>query len=661
MEIGADYYPEHWDRKDWEVNAKLMEEGGFKLVRMAEFAWSRMEPKEGRYEFGWLDDAIRGLERRKIRVILGTPTAAPPPWLVTKYPETLAVDARGIRRIPGGRRHYCFNSPVYRELSRKIVTALAAHYATHPAVIGWQTDNEIGGPVCWCENCARAFRKWLEERYNTLENLNRSWGTVFWGQEYSDWDEIPLPHGDGQSPSPRLDHARFHSHSVLTYHEIQTKVLKQACPRHFVTHNMMGFYDEVDYFELGKSLDLVAWDNYPGNKWGQGKVASAAADYMRSIKHSPFMVMEQRSGLTGWLEFLNSGDAPGQLRLWTYQAVAHGADKIVYFRWRTSRFGGEQYWHGILDHHGVPGRRYAELKRVGREFAVLGERLDGAAYVSSAGVLLHSDSRWAADIQKGHPKLSFLGHAANFTKAFSFFHAGLEYYQPSDDFSHCPILIAPTLFLVDEAMAAKLTDYVQRGGTLVLTFRSGVKDAANVVVNERLPGLLRHLSGCEVEEYDCLVAGESVQVETSAPLPRKPFQASLWCDQLTLTGARAIARYRSGPFKGSPAATMHHYGKGTVIYVGFNGEQAFYNALAKWLLAKNKALSPFAPSETVEITERVKDKDRFIFILNHSGSAQKLRMPPRCHYRDLLTGQKASRSTTLSPYDVKILGPVETA
>ncbi len=663
MEMGVDYYPEHWDRKDWEPHAKLMEEAGIRIVRLAEFAWGKMEPREGKYDFGWLDDAIALLRRHNIRVILGTPTAAPPPWLFARHPEALIVNQDGVRTEAGGRRHYCFTSAAFREQTRRIVTTMAQRYADNPGVAGWQTDNEIGGPRCWCDACAAAFREWLKAKYGTMEKLNEGWGTVFWGQVYSDWNEVPLPRDRhaSHSPSIRLDHQRFHSQQVLDYHGIHTKILRALCPRHFITHNCMGFYNEVEYVDLCRGLDFVSWDNYPGNQWGQGKAAGAAADYMRSVKHMPFTVMEQRSGLTGWMEMFQSGDRPGQLRLWTFQAVAHGADRVVYFRWRTCRFGIEQYWHGILDHHGVPGRRYREVKRVGQEFSSLGDRLAGAQYAAPVGILLHGESRWALEIQKGNPLFSFMDHAGAWYRSFARQHAGLEYFHPSDEFAGVKVLVVPTLFLADDGVASRLTRFAEAGGTLVLTFRSGVKNAENVVVNDRLPGLLKHLSGCEVEEYDALVAKESWEVALLNPLSRKPARASIWCDQLKLTGAKPLARYAEGPFRGSPAAAVNRYGNGKVVYVGFQGDDAFYSHLVKWLLDEQGIRSPFAPSDVVEITERVKGRERFLFVLNHSDEIQKLALPAKPAWRDVLTGQKAPRQLSLKPYDVRILAPRPTA
>ena len=237
MLIGVDYYPEHWDQADWEPHARLMAEAGFKVVRLAEFAWHKMEPREGKFEFGWLDEAIAVLKRHDIKMILGTPTASPPPWLVTKHPDALAVNQDGVRTEAGGRRHYCYSSPVYREASRKIVASMAAHFSEHPAVIGWQTDNEIGGPRCWCDQCAKGFREWLKARYGTVDALNQAHGTVFWGQTYNDWAEIPIPREKhaSHSVSLRLDHLRFHSDNVVAYHDAQVEALRRICGKHFIT------------------------------------------------------------------------------------------------------------------------------------------------------------------------------------------------------------------------------------------------------------------------------------------------------------------------------------------------------------------------------------------------------------------------------------------
>lgn len=664
MELGVDYYPEHWDRKDWEAHASLMEEAGIKIVRLAEFAWAKMEPSEGKFDFGWLDDAIEGLQKRNIKVILGTPTAAPPPWMTAKHPEIMPVYMQdGTRFEPGGRRHYCATNREFRDYTGKIVIAMCQHYCGHPSVVGWQTDNEIGGPRCYCDNCAKAFREWLKARYGTLEKLNEAWGTIFWAQIWSDWDQIPVPREKVayHSPSIRLDYLRFHSEQVVSYHDIHVRAIRTLCPGHFITHNCMGFYNEVDYAALCKNLDFVSWDNYPGdysNDHWHGKVIGAHADYMRSVKHMPFTVMEQRSGLPGWMEIMASGDSPGQLRLWTWQTVAHGADRVIYFRWRTSRFGIEQYWHGILDHHGIPGRRYREVKRVSQEFAALGDRAVGAAYTAPVGIIHHPESRWALEIQKGSPDFDYQRHMRLWSSGFAHNHAGVEFFDPKDDFAGIKILVAPTLFLCDPALAGKISAFAEKGGTVVLTFRSGVKDDANVVVSERLPGILRGMAGCEVEEYTAMVRGEVFPLNFTAPLPKKPAQAGVWLDQLKLTGAKAVARYDGGPWKGSPAMTVNRVGAGRVFYAGFQGDIPFYNWFSRWLLSDLGILPRFAPSDTIEITERVKGKDRLLFVLNHSGESQKLAIPAKPAFRDALTGQKIPKSLTLKPYDVRILATV---
>jgi beta-galactosidase len=342
--------------------------------------------------------------------------------------------------------------------------------------------------------------------------------------------------------------------------------------------------------------------------------------------------------------------------------VAHGADAVVYFRWRTCRFGIEQYWHGILDHHGQPGRRYREVARVGKELGALGDRITGAAYAAPAGILLDPESRWALDIQKGSPKFSMLDHANRWHAALHRRHVGVEYWHPADDWTAAKLLIAPTLFLCDDALARRLAEYVTNGGTLVLTFRSGVKDAANVVTTDRLPGPLKGLAGAIVEEYDAHAGDERRALDLLPPLPKMPAkaraEAEVWCDQLRLQGAKAVARYADGPFKGSPAASVHAVGKGQAWLIGFQATPPFYDHLVKHLAARTGLASRFAPSDDVEITERVKGKERFTFVLNHAGTKQAVAMPAGMTYRDLLTGQKAGRTLTLEPYGVRVLAPV---
>ncbi|MGD9048915.1 MAG: beta-galactosidase, partial [Anaerolineae bacterium] len=321
--FGVDYYPEHWPEKRWLEDARLMAEAGLNVARLAEFAWSRIEPREGEYDFDWLDHAILILADRGIRVILGTPTASPPPWLMARLPDAFRVREDGQRVTFGNRREYCPNNPDYQEHSRRIVTRMAEHYAGHPAVIGWQIDNEFGDR-CYCPVCATAFQGWLRQRYGTLDELNERWGTIFWSHVYTDWAQIPVPLTTGGAPNPglALDFSRFMSDSYVAYQQMQIDILRERCQpsgaarRQVISHNLMGFkYDLINYFDLARSLDIVAWDNYQRMQWGMHAMVdpsygALAADTMRGLRGQNFWVMEQQAGSGGW-EVISVPPRPG--------------------------------------------------------------------------------------------------------------------------------------------------------------------------------------------------------------------------------------------------------------------------------------------------------------------------------------------------------------
>ncbi|MBM4033937.1 MAG: beta-galactosidase, partial [Planctomycetes bacterium] len=406
MILGVDYYPEHWEEERWPEDARLMQEAGISVVRLAEFAWSRLEPSEGDFRFDWLDRALGVLSARGIRAVLGTPTAAPPAWLVAKHPDILPRDELRQPLGFGARLHRCLANPTFRRYSKAITTAMAQHYANHPAVLGWQTDNEFSGNRCYCDECARAFREWLQRKYGTLDALNLAWGTAFWSQEYTAWGQVPLPWRTtcgsmAHNPSLLLDHRRFASDTTVEFQREQVAILRKLCPEHFVTHNFMGLHDTVDYYALAKDLDFVSWDNYPSGS------AALPHDVMRGIRQANFWIMEEKCGHTGW-NTMSPIPRPGQVRAWAWQAVGHGAEAIVFFRWRSCRSGTEQFWQGILNHDAVPGRRYREVAQLGREFRELGPEFEGTSPRNEAAILYSYDQIWALQVQPQVPGFSFL-------------------------------------------------------------------------------------------------------------------------------------------------------------------------------------------------------------------------------------------------------------
>jgi beta-galactosidase len=660
--FGVDYYPEHWPEEHWPEDARLMAEAGINLARLAEFAWSFLEPSPGRFDFDWLDRALEALGAHGIKAVLGTPTASPTPWVMSMLPDAYRVLASGQRRTYGNRREYCPSHPGYRERGRMVTEAMAKHYAGHPAIVGWQIDNELG-ERCYCQRCQTAFQSWLREKYGSLEALNIAWGTAFWSHVYTEWSQIPAPleTGDVANPGLDLDYRRFMSDTYVSFQQEQVDILRRFCPQHLITHNLMGFhYDEIDYFDLARSLDLVSWDNYLRTSWSRDSEADAAAsalghDTMRGLKQQNFWVMEQQSGCGGWQE-AGMVPRPGEMRLWTYQAIAHGADAIVYFRWRTARFGTEQFWHGVLEHHGQPRRRYRELQQIGAELERMGQDLLGAESRPQVAMILSYDSRFAFQGQPNHSGLQYPNLFRSYYTALYRRNVGVDIVPPGADLDQYRLVLAPALYVVDDETADKLRFYVENGGTLLLTARSGVKDQANATVDAPLPGLLADLCGVEVEEYDALHPDMPVPlvwegIGSAAKMPEA--HASLWCDILALSGAQAVARYGGEFYAGRAAITLNRFGQGRVAYVGTLGDATLHDVVIEWLL-QTAAIPPLVPTpDGVEAVERWQGDRRLLFLLNHGDLAQEVAVPQPM--MDRLTGRAVIGQVSLEPKGVGIL------
>ncbi|MFA6504795.1 MAG: beta-galactosidase [Treponemataceae bacterium] len=638
IRFGVDYYPEHWPRDRWETDARLMREAGLEVVRMGEFSWAKMESDEGKFDFAWLEEAITVLAKEGIKTILGTPTATPPAWIIERNPEILPVDDHGVTRGFGGRHHDCQSNETYRTHIRRFVTAMAKRFANNPHVIGWQPDNEFGNShrnLCMCDSCAASFRVWLKKKYKTLDALNEAWGTGFWSQTYSKFEQIsaPLPTPNSHSPGLLLDWKRFCSDLIVDFQKLQIDILRRECPHHFITHNYMGFFDKTDYFDLGRDLDFVSHDQYPLHfRKDRYPVApperlAAALDLMRGIKRKPFWVMEQQGGPSGW-ETLSASPRPGQLRLWTYQSVAHGADAVVYFRWRTCLFGTEQYWHGLLPHDGKPGRRYDEVKKTAGELKNVINAFAGGDQGAEAAILFSYDQDWAFQVQPHHFDFDYITHLMTYYTAFYKAQVPVDLIPEEADWKKYKLLVAPLQFLTTPELVAKLTDYVATGGHLVLTMRTGVKDWNNRVIPHTLPGPLSEVLGLSVDEYDCLWGVEQAVRWSDESRIVDPEPCVKWCDVVAPTSARALAKYTLDYYGDTPAITENSYKKGASYYVGTElGPEVMKTFVAHALDKANirSILSP-APSG-VEVTRRRAGNHDYIFILNHNSIAAEVRIP----------------------------------
>jgi len=655
MYYGADYYPEHWPEERWAEDALLMQEAGLNVVRVGEFAWTQIEPQEGVFDFDWLDRAIALLAEHGIQTVLGTPTAAPPAWLMRAYPECFLVDVHGQRLTYGHRRNTCPTQPIYRDYSARIVTAMAEHYAENPNVIGWQVDNEFGDR-CYCESCQQAFQEWLKRKYGSLEALNAAWGTNFWSHIYSAWQEIPLPWATSYTHNPglALDYRRFMSETYADYQRLQLAILRHLSPGKFITHNLMGFrYPKLNYYDLAKDLDFVAWDNYPRFRGLPDLAALALShDTMRGIKGKNFWVMEEQGGPAGQIE-AGTTPRPGEIPFWAWQAIAHGADGIVYFRWRTCRFGAEEYWHGILDHHGLPRRRYREVAEMGATIGRIGAEIEGSRFQARAAMLLSYDSRFAFQNQPNNPSFSYEALLATIYRALWKQNVGVDVVSPEVDLSDYDVVIAPALYVVEDDGAERLSAYVAGGGTLITTCRSGVVDEHNTMVDRPLPGLLADVCGIEVEEYDSLDGEMTLSIVAANTLGRETYSARIWADVLELGEARVLARYASEYYAGRAAVTVNRFGDGQAVYVGTIADQQFWNRLMGWVCEQRHISAPLATPKGVEVTVREAGGARYLFVLNGTDEEQTVDVGDGGH--DLIAGVNRSGQVKLDALNVLIL------
>ncbi|GGP25319.1 beta-galactosidase [Silvimonas amylolytica] len=657
MKVGVDYYPEHWDRAVWQQDAKDMKAAGIKVVRLAEFAWSRLEPREEVYDFQWLDDAIAVLASEGLEIVLGTPTATPPHWLADGYPDVLPIDSKKQPMYKGVRWHRCYNSPSLRRYTRVIVEKLARHYAGNPAVIGWQTDNEMVANDCHCDACTAGFRQWLERKYSTLDNLNKEWGTVVWSGEYTAWSQVTTPLGGSphQNPSFLLDFQRFSSDSVADFNKFQADILRTHCPDHFVTHNIWGYPVVTDNYDLFESMDFAAVDYYPATDQNNDAKArnylgALTLDLTRGIKQKNFWVMEQLSGTPGCWFPMSRTPFPGMIRAHAWQTVSRGADVVVHFRWRTARIGAEQFWHGLLDHHGVPGRRFEEFKRFASELNMLSGLLDGTVVQNQVAMLYSHEQNNALRIQ---PQVDGFDYLANFKKLHQSFvrqGVGTDVLNWTSKVSDYKLVIAPSLYLEDPLVVQKLADYVEAGGTLVLTTRTGVKNMNNVCLPTRLPGALREIAGVIVDEYDPV--GHDAQRIAMFDANTGCMQ---WCDLLEPSTAKPIAHYDSEYFKGRPAITCNPAGKGRVYYIGTVLDDAGYDALFGHIV-RETGIPAFAglPSG-VEVSIRQSGDKRYMFVLNLTKRTHTVHLENHQRWRNAFTGGMASPDILLEQGGVEIL------
>jgi beta-galactosidase len=643
IRLGAAYYPEQTPRERWRLDAELMAEAGLSVVRMGEFAWAELEPRAATFAFEWLDEAIEVFAERGLAVVLGTPTAAPPIWLVRGHPDILPLAADLHRVGFGNRRHYCPNAPAFLDATDRIVSALGEHYGADVRVCAWQIDNELGGR-CYCDHCRTAFQGWLERKYGTIDGLNDGWGTAFWGQRYDSWSDVgvpaPDPIRDGgfsrRAPNPglALDFRRFVSDTYVRYLRRQAELLRSfARNRQAITHNLMGFgFAEIDYAALAAELDFVSWDNYPSlaptRSW---MLPALNADAMRGLTSRRVWVMEQQVGPLGW-EYVRTARR-GQMRLHAYQAVAHGAEALVFFRWQAARFGTEQNWLGIVEADGTPGRRYHELHRLSSEL----QRLDGLADAeveANAAVVYDYDSRFSLQVQ---PTNAALGHEEAVHRWYAALRRlglGVDVVPASTDLSGYRVVVAPSMPVIDELTCARLRTYAEEGGALVVGPHAGVRDQNGAVPARPLPAWLDELLGVDVT--DIASSEESTRLEGAVS---GAFAG--WFEELAVRDATALATYADGDFAGQTAISERRCGSGLAIYVGGVGDDGVLDSLFRGLCERLGLPLVEAPPD-VELIPLRSPAERLLVALNHGDREQGIVLADST-WRDLIGGAVGNR------------------
>lgn len=670
--FGVDYYPDQTPERLWEEDAAQMAAAGITNVRMAEFAWALMEPRENTYQFEWLLRSIGILNGHGIAVILGTPTAAPPPWLSQKYPEILMVDEHGMTLSPGTRRFTCPTNATYRELATNIATKMAEAVGHAAGVVGWQIDNELtlgSSARCYCRFCRAGFQEWLRGRYGTLDQLNEKWGTVFWSNTYTDFSQIPvpLPSGAPANPGFALDYNRYQTAANVGFLEMQLAVLRRICPGQFITtNNVGGLADNIDMRELYRHLDFAAYDNYPGffalflGSQGGGagtgpeSIAPAIAfghDFMRSVKDgAPFLVMEEQSGKAGQPTFSPQPE-PGQLRLWTYQAVAHGAMGVNYFRWDTATFGAEEYWHGLLRHDRSHSPGFDEIVTTIRELKAFGPALQ-APYAAGIALCYDSDADWALGFQPGQPEVKYTNELLAWYGCLGASQAGVDLVNAKGDLGRYGVVCAPTMYIVSAEQAERIRGFVRGGGTFIAGFRLGVKDEFSRIVQVPLPGLLRDVMGCEVSDYEPMY-GTKHGVEFTGLLAGPKAECSMWADILKPSSAETLATYADGRYAGQAAVTVNRFGKGRAAYVGCHLEAGDLGRVLLALLGSAGIRAKHEAPAGVEIASRQSAQRRWTYVLNHTGKAQRVQMSGT--FREYPGGAAVGASLELPAYGVKVL------
>lgn len=665
---GADYNPEQWENYPGiiEKDIAMMKQAKCNVMSVGIFSWAKLEPREGEYDFAWLDSIIEKLYAAGIHIFLATPTGARPAWMSQKYPEVLRVGRNRVPALHGGRHNHCMTSPVYRDKTLKINSLLAERYSQHPAVLGWHISNEYGGE-CHCNLCQERFRDWLKARYTTLDALNHAWWSTFWSHTYTDWSQIesPSPQGEVSIHGLNLDWRRFNTAQVTDFCRHEVAPLKAANAELPVTTNFMEYFYDYDYWQLAEAIDFISWDSYP--MWHREKDETQLAcytamyhDMMRSLKGGkPFVLMESTPSTTNW-QPTSKLKKPGMHILSSMQAVAHGADAVQYFQWRKSRGSVEKFHGAIIDHVGHLDTR------VGREVTRLGEMLErlpdvvGCRTEARVAIIFDQQNRWALDDAEG-PRNKGMEYEKTVNEHYRpFWEQGIavDIIDADCDLSPYALVIAPMLYMVREGFAERAEAFVAAGGHLVTTYWSGVVDETDLCHLGGFPGPLRKLVGVWAEEIDCLDDGERNLIQGlagNASGLQGPYQVRHLCELIHAESAQVLATYRDDFYAGRPAVTVNRFGKGKAWHVASRNDlpfqRDFFAAIINELALPRAIEGDFPPG--VVATARTDGETTWVFVQNFTAQQQLVTLPQG--YTDCMTDAAAAGDTVLLAWDCRVL------
>ena len=661
---GGDYNPEQWlDQPEvLEEDIRLFRKAHINCVSLGIFSWAKLEPEEGVYDFGWLDEIIDRLYANGIYTVLATPSGARPQWLAQKYAEVLRVRPDGLRNFYGHRQNHCYTSPLYREKVTQIDTRLAEHYANHPAVILWHISNEFGGE-CHCELCQAAFREWVQKKYGTLDKLNHAWWANFWSHTYTDWSQVhsPSPVGETSVHGLDLDWRRFVTHQTIDFMKTEIAAVKAVNPDIPVTTNMMTMYTyELNYFAFRDALDVISWDNYP--EWhnpymGNEEVAKDCAmthDMMRSLQKKPFLLMECTPNATNW-QGVSKLKKPGMHQLSVIEAVAHGADSGQYFQLRQSRGSCEKFHSAVISNTGTENTRtFREVTDIGAVLEQLSDRVYGSGTPAETAILFDTENKWALDKCQG-PRNIGLDYFGNIRRNYSYFWKNginVDIIDSTFDLSGYKLVIAPMLYLFRDGIQEKLRRFVRNGGTLVTTCFTGVVNDTDLsFLGEATEDKLSDVLGLWVEEVDSLYDCESNRTTWNG----KSYSLKELCEICHPTTCETLAVYETDFYAGKPVLTKNQFGKGMAYHVSASADTDFFHALYAKLAAAcdlTYAIRTAVP-DGVSLTWRQSDTEKLIFVQNFGDSAAAVQLDQP--YENVLSGETVSGSLNIEKYGFAVL------